>query len=313
MQNFYSTKDVGDVTDFVKSAILLKNTQADLTALGKGKTILLLFFNPSLRTRLSTQKAAYNLGMNVISMNAADSWKFEMEEGTVMRFDTAEHIKDAARVISQYVDVVAIRSFPSLKDKEKDYRDELIHKFMQYAEVPVVNMESSILHPLQSLADLMTIAEHTKKTRAKIVLSWAPHPKALPQAVSNSFLQWIGKTNHEVVITHPKGLELSTEFTSGMEIEYDQQKAFQDADFVYTKNWASFSDYGKPFENGSDWIVNEEKMKLTATQQFMHCLPTRRNVVATDGVLDHPNSLIIKQAKNRLHAAEAVLHKLLTT
>jgi len=234
-----------------------------------------------------------------------------MEDGTVMNMDTAEHIKDAACVISQYVDIVAIRSFPTLKDKVSDYMDAMLKTFIEYAEVPVINMESSILHPLQSLTDMMTIAEHSDKAKCKIVLSWAPHPKALPQAVSNSFLDWAKHTPHDVVVTHPPGLELAPEFTKGMPIEYDQNKALKDADFVYVKNWSSYENYGKPYTQGQDWIINEEKMNLTNTQHFMHCLPIRRNVVATDAVLDHPKSLIIKQAKNRLHAAEAVIYSML--
>jgi len=313
MHNFYSAADVGNVNAFVDEAIQLKQQGNDLQHIGKGKTILLLFFNPSLRTRLSTQRAAINLGMDVICMNAAEAWKWEMEDGSLMKFDKAEHIKDAAKVISQYVDMVAIRSFPSLKDRDKDYQDELIQTFIKYADIPVVNMESSILHPLQSLADMMTIKEHQKQPKSKIVVSWAPHPKALPQAVANSFLEWIQHTNHEVVITHPKGLELHNRFTKNAVIEYDQKTAFENADFVYTKNWSSFADYGKPFTESQDWIINAEKMALTNTNHFMHCLPIRRNVVATDQALDHTSSLIIPQAKNRLHAAEAVLHKLLTS
>jgi len=311
MYNFYSSADVDNVNQFVDLALKLKNNPQDRRKIGDGKTILLLFFNPSLRTRLSTQRAAINLGLNVISMNASEAWKWEMEDGAVMKFDKAEHIKDAARVISQFVDLVAIRSFPEFKNREKDYQDALLQTFIQYSEVPVINMESGILHPLQSLADLMTIKEHQKKERLKIVLSWAPHPKALPQAVANSFLDWVQHTNHEIVITHPEGLELSPQFTQDMQIEYNQKKAFQNADFVYTKNWSSFENYGKPYTKGADWIINEEKMQLTNTQHFMHCLPIRRNVVATDGVLDHPQSLIIPQAKNRLHAAEAVLYNIL--
>lgn len=312
MHNFYSAADVGDVQKYVDQAIALKNSSQELKRKGEGKTILLLFFNPSLRTRLSTQRAAINLGMDVICMNAAEAWKWEMEDGTVMKFDKAEHIKDAAQVISQYVDIVAIRSFPSLTDREQDYQDALLKTFIKFADVPVINMESSIRHPLQSLADLMTIKEHQKKDKLKITLTWAPHPKALPQAVSNSFLEWIHHTEHEITITHPQGLELHPEFVQGAQVSYDQRAALEGADIVYTKNWSSYEDYGKIYEGQQDWIIDEEKMKLTATHHFMHCLPIRRNVVATDGVLDHPNSLIIPQAQNRLYAAQAVIHTLLS-
>lgn len=310
MKHFYSVTDAGNLKDFVKSAIALKQKKEDLS-LGKGKTLVMLFFNGSLRTRLSTQKAAESLGMNVICMNAGDAWKWETEDGVVMDGDRAEHIKEAARVISQYADIIAIRSFPKLKNKEEDYADPLFHAFMKYSEVPVINLESSILHPCQSLADMITIAEHQTKIKHKVVLSWAPHPKALPQAVSNSFLEWIKKTDHEVVITHPPGYELDKRFTEGCTITNNQADAFEDADFVYVKNWSALKPYGVVLSQDSSWIINADKMAKTNDAFLMHCLPVRRNVVIADDVLDSEKSLVIKQADNRTHAAKAVIAQLL--
>ena len=309
IHNFYSVANIKNVPYSIQEAIDLKKIKKP--QIGLGKTMVLLFFNSSLRTRLSTEIAAQNLGMNVISLDMSQSWKWEMEEGVTMRFDSAEHIKDAAKVISGYADIVGIRAFPSLTDKEADYQDNLLQKFMQYADVPVVNLESAIRHPLQSLTDMMTIKEHQKTEKPKVVLSWAPHPKALPQAVSNSFLEWAVAAGHEVTITHPKGYELEDEFMKGHIIEYDQKKAFAGADFVYTKNWSSVSQYGKILNSSEEWRIDQSLMSLTNEAKFMHCMPIRRNVVATDDVLDSPNSLLYKQAKNRLHAAEYVLTKLL--
>jgi len=310
MKNFYSADSVNDIDELVDKAISLKaNPFSEQSQ--KGKTALLLFFNPSLRTRISTQKAAQNLGMHAIIMNANQGWKWEMEDGATMKFDTSEHIKDAARVISRYADVVGIRAFPGLEDRDKDYRDEVMHAFMKYAEVPLVNLESSILHPCQSLADLITIKETQTKKKNKVVLSWAPHPKALPQAVSNSFLQWITKTDNEVVITHPEGYNLSEEFTNGCTIERDQNKAFEGADYIYTKNWSSYEEYGKILSTDESWMITQEKMNLTNNGKFMHCLPVRRNVVVADEVIDSENSLVFQQAENRVYAAQAAIHSLL--
>ncbi len=310
MNNFYSVKDVPSVSELIREAISLKNQATDMKP-GQGKTAVLLFFNPSLRTRLSTQKAAQSLGMNVITMNASDSWKWEMLPNAIMNSDKAEHIMDAAKVISQYADIIGIRAFPGLIDPEKDYADQLLQTFLQHAEVPVINLESSILHPCQSLADMITIAEHKRKTKNKIVVSWAPHPKALPQAVANSFLEWIKTTDNEVVITHPKGYELAEQYTSGCEIEYNQEKAFQGAEFVYVKNWSSYSDYGKVLSKDTSWTIDQEIMNKTNQAKIMHCLPVRRNVIITDEVLDGPNSLIYQQAANRVAAAKVVMKKLL--
>lgn len=311
MKNFYSVADVPSVNKLVAEALALKNTaEPELT--GRSKTLVMLLFNPSLRTRISTQKAAQELGMNVIAMNATDGWKWEMEDGTVMNMDTAEHIKDAAKVISQYADVIAIRAFPGLVDRAADYKDKLLRTFMAHAEVPVINLESSILHPCQSLADLMTIAEYQPAVKARIVLSWAPHPKALPQAVSNSFLEWVKQTDYELVLTHPPGYELAEPFRAGVQQTYDQEEALAGADFVYVKNWSSYQDYGKVLSQDESWTINAAKMALTQQAKLLHCLPIRRNLIVTDEVLDGPDSLIYQQANNRTHAAKIILQKLLT-
>lgn len=312
MTDFYSADSIENVDSLVKEAIEMKqNPSLDISPF-RGKKMLMIFFNPSLRTRLSTEYAAKELGIHTISMNAAEGWKWEIEPGVIMNMDKAEHIKDAAKVVSQYVDIVAIRSFPGLKDREDDYRDELMQHFMEHAEVPVINMESSIFHPLQSLTDLITIEENRiDQRKLKVVLSWAPHPRALPQAVSNSFLQWITRTDHAVTITHPEGYGLKEEFTQGCEIDYDQQRAFKDADIIYTKNWSSYQQYGQILSEDQNWMINKKKMALTNQAKFMHCLPVRRNVVVTDGVMDSEQSVIYQQAGNRLHAAKHVIYKLL--
>jgi len=311
MKNFTSALDVKNIKKLVKTGLKLKKKPLKHICLGLDKTLVLLFFNPSLRTRLSTQKAALNLGMNVIVMNANQGWKFEFEDGVIMNTDKAEHIKEAAKVISQYADIIGIRTFPSLTDKEQDYQDFIFNKFIEHATVPIVSLESAILHPLQSLADMITIAEHKKTKKPKVVLSWAPHPKALPQAVANSFAEWTLASNYDLTITHPKGYELSERFTKGASIEYDQAKAFEGADFIYTKNWSSFNNYGQILVEDSSWIVNSKKMALTNDGKFMHCLPVRRNVVVTGKVLDSPAALVIEQANNRTYAAQAVLKGIL--
>lgn len=311
MYNFTSVKDVPDIKSLVQEALQLKANPLINDQLGKGKTLVLLFFNPSLRTRLSTQKAGLNLGMSVISMNAAQGWKLEFEDGAIMNMDKAEHVKEAAAVISQYADIIGIRTFPSLTDKAKDYADEVLKKFIQHAQVPVVSLESAILHPLQSLADWITIEEHKTVARPKVVLSWAPHPRALPQAVSNSFLEWMYEADVNLSITHPEGYELDAAFAKNIPVSYDQKAAFENADFIYTKNWSPLSPYGKVQNTDSNWMIDAEKMALTNNGKFMHCLPVRRNVVVADAVLDSPNSLVIEQANNRTFAAQAVLKHLL--
>jgi len=311
MNKFISTADVSKLHDLLNLAKLCKSDTENYKNTLSGKTLGMLFLNPSLRTRMSTEHAAQILGMHVISMNVNDAWNIEFEDGAIMNGDKAEHVREMAAVMSQYCDVLGIRAFPSLTDKVKDYSDETIHKFAQFARVPVMSLESAIRHPLQSLTDWLTIEEFKKKKKPKVVLTWAPHPKALPQAVPNSFLEWVRHGNYELIITHPEGYELDTQFTEGLPIDYDQNNAFKNADFIYAKNWSSFSDYGKILNLDPNWTVNEEKMALTNNAKFMHCLPVRRNQVVTDGVLDSKNSIVIQQAHNRTYAAMAVLLSLL--
>jgi N-succinyl-L-ornithine transcarbamylase len=313
MKQFTSVYDAGDVKSLVQNALAVKkNFMADME-LGKGKTMGLLFLNPSLRTRMSTQKAAYNLGMNVITLNLdKDSWQIEFEDGAVMNSNKSEHIKEAAAVIAQYCDVVGLRCFPSLKDKEADYSENILNSFLKYCNKPLVSLESATRHPLQSFADVITIAEmHTKPTPPKVVLTWAPHIKALPQAVPNSFAEWAVASGADVVITHPQGYELDEQFTKDATIEYNQQKALQDADFVYVKNWSSFNDYGAMPEVKEDWMLTLDKLKTTNHAKIMHCLPVRRNVELSDEVIDSPQSIIQLQAGNRVVAAQTVLKKIL--
>ena len=312
MKKFTSITDVNDLKSLLSIAQELKSNPFKNKLLGENKTLGLLFFNPSLRTRLSTQKAAMNLGMNVIVMNLNnDGWAIEFGDGTVMNQGTQEHIKEAAGVVSQYCDIIGIRTFASLTNKTDDYQDSVLTNFIKHSTVPVISLESATLHPLQSLADLITIAEHKIIDKPKVVLTWAPHPRALPQSVSNSFIEWVKETDVDLTITHPEGYELNEEFTQGVEISYDQEKAFENADFIYAKNWSCYRDYGKTLNNLDHWVVSEEKMKLTNNAKFMHCLPIRRNVVATDQVLDAPSSLVLEQANNRTFAAQAVLLKML--
>jgi N-succinyl-L-ornithine transcarbamylase len=272
----------------------------------------MLFFNPSLRTRLSTQKAAQQLGIKTMIMNFSnEAWALEYEDGTQMSGLRSEHIREAAAVISQYCDVVAIRAFASLTDKEKDEQELVLSSFIKYTTIPVINMESATAHPLQALADAITLKEHQQNKRPKIVLTWAPHPKALPHAVGNSFTRMIQKNEADFVIAQPEGYELNPEITGNTPLVYNQEEAFQGADFVYAKNWCSYSDYGKILKTDDEWMVTAEKMKLTNKAKFMHCLPIRRNIVAADAVLDSPNSLVIEQANNRTFAAQVVLKKIL--
>lgn len=311
MRKFTSVEDVKNITELLASARAFKENPQVYNKLGSGKTMALLFFNPSLRTRLSTQVAAQNLGMNVISMDATSGWQLEFEEGAIMNLDKAEHIKEAAAVVSQYADIIGVRSFPTLTDRQRDYEDYILNKFIKYARVPVVSLESAILHPLQSLADLLTIEEYKPRPRPKVVLTWAPHPKSLPQAVANSFSEWMNRADVDFTIAQPEGCELHPRFIGDANVEYDQAKAMEGADFVYAKNWSSYKFYGQNIIKNLDWTVTEEKMALTNNAKFMHCLPVRRNIVVTDGVLDSQNSIVIEQAKNRTFAAQAVLKKIL--
>ena len=309
MKNYLTIKDIDDLPNLVAEARKLKENPEAHKALGTGKTLCLLFFNNSLRTRLSTQKAAVNLGMDVMVMNFGnEGWALEYGDGTIMDQGTSEHIKEAAQVVSQYCDIVAIRAFPGLKDKEQDESEIVLNAFVKYASVPVVNMESSVGHPLQALADAITLSEQIPKKRPKIVLSWAPHPKALPHAVANSFVKMMRLQDAEFVITHPRGYELSSDITEGLTIDYDHKKACEDADFIYVKNWSSYVEYGKVLHQDADWMMTKEKL---GQAKFMHCLPVRRNVVVADSVLDSDQSLVIEQANNRTFAAQIVLKKIL--
>jgi N-succinyl-L-ornithine transcarbamylase len=311
MQHFTSVHDVENPATLLQDALMMKRNPLKFKKLGKDKTLGMLFFNPSLRTRMSTEKAALNLGMQVISLNASEGWKLEMTEGVVMNGDKAEHIIEAAGVISQYCDILGVRSFPTLTDRASDYRDDVISKFKKYAKVPVVSLEGSMVHPLQSLADWLTIETLKTKKRPKVVLTWAPHPKALPQAVPNSFVEWMKQAEVDLVITHPKGYELSTQFTDGVTIEYNQNQAFKDADFIYAKNWSAYEPYGQILNMDPNWTISPEKMALTDNGKFMHCLPVRRNQIVMDAVIDSPNSIVLEQANNRTFAAMAVLKNLL--
>jgi N-succinyl-L-ornithine transcarbamylase len=313
LRNFISVNDVPDLQALVQEALRQKKSPYAEKKLGENKTLGLLFFNASLRTRLSTQKAAQNLGMQVMVMNVSqDGWALEMEEGVVMDGDKAEHVKEAAAVIGQYCDIIGVRAFPSLTDKAKDYQEEAINQFVRYAGVPLISLESATRHPLQSLADLVTIEELKKTARPKVVLTWAPHPKALPQAVPNSFAEWMNKADVDFVITHPEGYELDTEFSGDAYITQNQKEAFEGADFIYAKNWSSFNEYGKILSKDKSWTVTADKMKLTHDAKFMHCLPVRRNMIVEDAVLDGPSSVVIQQAGNRVWAAQAVIKQILT-
>tara|TARA_R110000796_G_scaffold250788_4_gene380739 strand:- start:108603 stop:109541 length:939 start_codon:yes stop_codon:yes gene_type:complete len=309
MKHYITIQDIDSLSQWVNDARVLKAKPLQAKSLGQGKTICLLFFNNSLRTRLSTQKAAMNLGLEVMVMNfGSEGWALEYENGTVMDQGTSEHVKEAAQVVSQFCDIVAIRAFASLTNKEKDEAELVLNGFKKYTSIPVVNMESSIGHPLQALADAITIDEQKNKPRPKVVLSWAPHPKALPHAVANSFTEMMLKQDTDFVITHPKGYELNPEITKNAKIEYDQNKALEDADFVYVKNWSNYKDYGKVTNQDKNWMMTKEKL---GHAKFMHCLPVRRNVVVEDAVLDCDQSIVIEQANNRTYSAQIVLKKIL--
>ncbi len=312
MKKFTSVKDIPSIAEAVKTALEVKQNKFGFQHLGKNKTMVLVFFNSSLRTRLSTQKAAMNLGMNTMVMNVnEDSWQLESEMGVIMDGTNAEHLREAIPVIGKYCDVIGVRAFAKFENRDDDYSERILSQFVDYAGVPVVSMEAATRHPLQSYADLVTIEEHKKTERPKVVLTWTPHPRALPQAVPNSFVEWMRETDYELVVTHPKGYELAPEFMGDVKVEYDQKKAFKGADFIYAKNWASYTDYGKILSKDFAWTVDEEKMALTNNAKFMHCLPVRRNVVVTDGVIDSPNSIVVDEAYNREITAQAVLKMIL--
>ena len=307
MKHYLTINDLPNVQQSVKDAITLKQDPLAHQTVGKNKTIVLLFFNSSLRTRLSTEKAAHNLGMNVMVMNISNAWNLEFEDGTVMNLDKAEHIKEAAAVVSQYADIIAVRAFPSLNDKAKDETEYVLSAFAKYATVPIVNMESATAHPLQSLTDAITILEQGLK-RPKVVLSWAPHPKALPHAVANSFIKTMQSLDVDFCITHPKGYDLNPDIVKDTIVYDKQEEAFEGADFVYAKNWSNYNDYGQVLNTDPNWMITLEQIKQA---KFMHCLPVRRNVVVEDAVLDSSQSLTTAQANNRTYAAQYVLKTLL--
>lgn len=314
MQNFISVEDVYDLSNLIKRALVYKKNPLLDQALGRNKRIGLLFLNPSMRTRLSTQLAAQNLGMDAIVFNVGqDGWSLEFEEEAIMSGNTVEHVKDAAPILGNYFDILGIRTFPSLKNKDDDYSELYIKQFIKYAGIPVVSLESATLHPLQSLTDLITISETFKeKRKPKIVLTWAPHVKALPQCVANSFSQWINAWGEsDFIITHPEDYELDQKFTKGATIIHDQDEALRDADFVYVKNWSTYIDYGKIYTNDPEWMMTNEKLALTNSAKVMHCLPVRRNVELSDEILDGVNSIVTRQASNRIWAAQAVLSEIL--
>jgi N-succinyl-L-ornithine transcarbamylase len=311
MKNFTSINDVSNPKALIEKALEIKKIKEKST-LGSGKTVGLLFFNSSLRTRMSTQIAAQNLGLETIVLNVnQDGWALEFQEGAIMNGKTVEHIKDAAAVMGIYCDILAIRCFPSLTNKEDDNADIIMQQFIQYANVPIVSLESATRHPLQSLADMITIQEQKKVEKPKIVLTWAPHIKPIPQVVANSFAEWNLGCDYDLTITHPKGYELNEAYTKGAKIEYDQEKALQDADFIYVKNWSSYQDYGQVLPVKDDWMLTNEKLKVCPDAKVMHCLPVRRNVELSDEILDSKNSLVLQQAENRVYAAQVVLKSIL--
>lgn len=314
MRNFITVKDAGDLKQAVAEALEIKKNRFAFNTLGQNKTLLMLFFNSSLRTRLSTQKAAMNLGMNVMVLDVNQgAWKLETEHGVIMDGDKAEHLLEAIPVMASYCDIIGVRSFASLTNKKEDYEEKVLSQFMQYSGRPIVSMEAATRHPLQSFADLITIEEFKTKQRPKVVLTWAPHPRPLPQAVANSFAEWMNSTDYDFVITHPHGYELDPGFVGKAKVEYDQRKAFDGADFIYAKNWSAFMDpnYGKVLSTDRAWTVDEEKMKLTDDAFFMHCLPVRRNMIVTDGVIESEKSIVIPEAANREISAQAVLKMIL--
>ncbi|MDE6636614.1 MAG: N-acetylornithine carbamoyltransferase [Muribaculaceae bacterium] len=314
MKKFTCVQDIGPLDKALAEATLIKKDKFAFTGLGRNKTLLMIFFNSSLRTRLSTQKAAMNLGMNVIVLDVNQgAWKLETERGVIMDGDKAEHLLEAIPVMGCYCDIIGVRSFAGLTNKKDDYEEKVISQFIKYSGKPVFSMEAATRHPLQSFADLITIEEYKTKDRPKVVMTWAPHPKALPQAVPNSFAEWMIAAGYDFVITHPHGYELDPAFTKGAKIEYDQRKAFEGADFIYAKNWSAYADpnYGKVLSTDRDWTVDAEKMALTNNAYFMHCLPVRRNMIVTDDVIESDRSIVIPEAANREISAQVVIKRLL--
>ena len=312
MKNFININNVKDYQGLIKESIEIKNNPYSFKKIGINKTLGLIFFNSSLRTRLSTLKAAKMLGLETIVMNFNnEGWELEFEEKTIMSKNSAEHVKEAAQVISQYCDIIGIRAFAELKNKNHDESEKIINSFVKYGSVPIINLESSCAHPLQALADAITIEEHKNKSNPKIVISWAPHPKSLPHAVANSFINMAKMSNYDLVITNPVGYDLNPKITKGINVTHNQEEAFKNADFIYAKNWSSYNDYGKVLINNDKWMINKRKMEITNNAKFMHCLPVRRNVVVEDAVLDSNYSLVINQANNRTYAAQTILKKII--
>ncbi|MDQ2719154.1 MAG: N-acetylornithine carbamoyltransferase [Bacteroidota bacterium] len=316
MKNFLSVKDAGNIDVLIKSALDFKKNPFANNSLGKGKRIGLLFLNPSMRTRLSTQIAAQNLGMEAIVFNASqDGWTLEFEDGAVMNGNTAEHVKDAAPILGNYFDMLGVRTFPILKNREEDYAEKVLNQFIKYSGVPVISLESATVHPLQSLADLITISEHLplkNKIKPKVVLTWAPHVKPLPQCVANSFAEWMNKWDYaEFVIANPEGYDLDKRFVEGATVTNDQAQALKNADFVYVKNWSSYKDYGKIIPVENSWMLTSQNVEKTNNAKIMHCLPVRRNVELSGEVLDSENSIVTQQAGNRVWAAQAILASIL--
>lgn len=312
MEHFTSAHDIKDLQALLKTAKKVKKHPLASHKLGKGRTLGCIFFNPSLRTRLSTQRAAFNLGMDVIVMNiGSEGWQLEFNDGTIMDAGKAEHIKDAAAVMGLYCDVLAIRAFAKLESREEDYAEKVLEAFKQYSNTPIISLESATLHPCQSLADIITIEKYKKVEKPKVLLTWAPHPKALPQAVANSFAEWCIRMDYRLTVSHPPGYELDEAFVPNAYIDVDIEQAYMDADFVYAKNWSSYSDYGKVLNQDAAWMVDAKKMRQTNDAYFMHCLPVRRNVVVADEVIDSSSSLVLEQAANRVVAAQSVLKTML--
>lgn len=317
MKTFFNVEDIGNLNNALKEAKEVKQNRFGYQNLGKNKTLLMIFFNNSLRTRLSTQKAAMNLGMNVIVLDVnAGAWKLETERGVIMDGDKSEHLLEAIPVMGCYCDIIAIRSFAGLKDRDFDYAETIVNQFVKYSGRPVIAMETATVHPLQAFADLITIEEHKLIKRPKVVMSWAPHCKNLPQAVPNSFAQWMNAADVDFVITHPEGYELDPKFVGKATVEYNQHKALQDADFVYAKNWScpgvkNNADYGKILNSDRTWTIDKEHMSWTNNGYFMHCLPVRRGLIVTDEVIESDHSLVIPEAANREISAEVVLKRML--
>jgi N-succinyl-L-ornithine transcarbamylase len=312
MKLFSSVNDVPDINELVKEALHLKQYPYAYKDLGENRTMALVFLNPSLRTRMSTQKAALNLGMNVMVLNMdKEGWALELRDNVIMNGTTVEHIREAAAVMGQYADIIGVRSFPGLKDRDEDYSEMIFNKFVEFCGVPVVSLESATRHPLQSLADLVTIEELKTRRKPKVVLTWAPHIKPLPQAVPNSFAEWMCKADVDFTITHPKGYELCTDFTQDAKITNNQDEALADADFIYVKNWSAYEPYGKIFSGNEDWMLTNEKLRITNDAKIMHCLPVRRNLELSDEILDGNSSIVVHEAANRVWAAQAVLKRML--